>query len=430
MNLKITSRKIGWTIALLGSVFSIFFFGSSTQATMTTFYAGDCSGGWTGVSNATGTPSLASSAHEYDFNEFNSAVAGDIVSDITCGNFAGEIPRDSLPKKISLQLFWTHRVPVETKDIVSTSTASSITTEVLDGVSTSISNTPVQNVESTTSVESTSVVSPTNEVVPIDTTAQLPETKTEVEIFSPIPTPEPVVETPAPESTIQSFLHNFITPVFAEEISTSSDSISTSSLSLEIGTTTAPSLLSEDFVKIEFSIDGESWTKLGLVNAETFSHTFELPFEEFKDWNNLSKLQVRISRLSTFNTQPYLYLDAVAIHVDYSSYTDTKVKIVEMTNSLPTFTATSSVSSSGLVTVSSEPTGIAVYKGVATSSTLLFTTALDQNPIDIDITHFAPFDTYILVSTHNANWCSDKTLTECISDPEFIATSSFKIIPE
>lgn len=441
------TRKIWvWGSVSLLSILSVFLFGQSIHATITTLYAGDCVGGWENVNNATGTANLALDASPYDFNETNSAVVGDIISDITCSNFVGEIPLDSLPKKLTLNLYWATKIPVQVTDVsVSSSsiTASTIDHQVLDGVATSVSDTTASSsvddgIASSSDSElnlselipnTASVYESIERDVPVEIPTEVTpavdqfENNTEQNLY--------ILEEEEPEtyseSSVQSFLNRITPSVFAEEI------VSATTTSIEgesvIAITSTQGVLADPFLKVEYSLDNTVWHELGVVGIETFTHTFELPLGDISSWDMLRNIKIRISRLTTFNIEPSVYLDAMALTVDYSSYADLKVKPVELSNSNPSFALSLTDKTIPNVTLSGKTTGVAVYKNNASTSVLLFTTSLDQNPIDFDVEDWTPFTGYTFVSTNDVNWCSDKNLNECITDDNFQSTSTFRVIP-
>jgi hypothetical protein len=88
--------------------FSIFLsFGGHSRASVATFYADKCLGGWEGTEYAEGAPSLGDDAPIEDFTKGNSAYNSRGSSSMYCSGFSGEMPEDTVPKNVSLALFWS-----------------------------------------------------------------------------------------------------------------------------------------------------------------------------------------------------------------------------------------------------------------------------------------------------------------------------------
>lgn len=65
-------------------------------------------------------------------------------------------------------------------------------------------------------------------------------------------------------------------------------------------------------------MDGETWDVLGRVRKDKWKDsTFEIPYEKIPSWEDLSKLQVRLKVLPSFDSIPIVYLDAISLSVEY-----------------------------------------------------------------------------------------------------------------
>src|SRR6185369_16475310 len=77
------------------------------HANTVSWYPKNCLGGWQYPENAAGRPETAPDAAADSFTAANSAVLGNTVSQMFCGNFEGDIPQGSAPQKVILKIFWT-----------------------------------------------------------------------------------------------------------------------------------------------------------------------------------------------------------------------------------------------------------------------------------------------------------------------------------
>ncbi len=112
---------IGWRFALATFVFLLLIgigpveifqkiVGAFTEEEKTvSFYSTVCSGGWENPQNAQGQPDLVEGAGVEEFNEQNSAVLRNSVSQIFCEGFNGEIPDETKIKKVSLKFSWAFK---------------------------------------------------------------------------------------------------------------------------------------------------------------------------------------------------------------------------------------------------------------------------------------------------------------------------------
>ena len=111
-----TARKIvryRWKITgavVLASAALILTHGFFARADIATFYPTSCLGGWINPQGAEGAPDVQSGNAD-DFNQSNSAYLTNAASQIFCGNFSGQLPKDTEPKKIVLKLSWVIKVP-------------------------------------------------------------------------------------------------------------------------------------------------------------------------------------------------------------------------------------------------------------------------------------------------------------------------------
>lgn len=273
------------------------------KAEVATFYPTACLGGWNNPRNAEGEPETKSNTDESVFTKDNSALLlATTNADIYCGNFTGQIEQNTKPTKILVALAWSKGPDIVLEqNIVGDSFASS-SVEILDSASTTdvsftlssstgavaTSTEGSGSIVSTTSpqTEETSLVSKVVNVVeetfqkmfggesnststPEEATQVPVEVKTDVPVATQpentvqeeikvevAPTPQP--ETPPSDSPPVSFLDtflqkissHFIKKVFAEEVATTTYTVTIDAQSVpETSTTTSTPQTSEVVIK-------------------------------------------------------------------------------------------------------------------------------------------------------------------------------------
>lgn len=313
-----------------------------SRAEVAYFYPTNCLGGWQNPQNAQGGPEVEEGAGPEAFNENNSAILKNTVAQIFCGDFQGDIPNDSEPKKIFLKLSWLIKTE-EVEEIVLpvTTTADFIHPEF-----------PVISAEPTPETTPTPnpTPQPTLEITPTPTLTPTPTPE-----LTPTPTPE-LTPTPTPEAFLPKIIRFVLNPfkkVFAEEPSATPTPAETPSPTptLELTPTSTPtpeptptlpipseqssdtessildlSAPSDDggqigteppaaFLEILYTLDGTNWQRLAKVNSENWQGlTLEIPGLQ---WEDLVNLQISIQNLATVDPMPTVYLDSLRLEVEY-----------------------------------------------------------------------------------------------------------------
>ncbi len=73
----------------------------------------------------------------------------------------------------------------------------------------------------------------------------------------------------------------------------------------------------ENFLKISYSTDGQTWAELAMVNEDNWRNlTVSLPVG---DWDDLEKIQVRVESIPTTIQPPRVYLDGILMEVHYEA---------------------------------------------------------------------------------------------------------------
>jgi hypothetical protein len=200
------------------------------------WYPKSCLGGWTSSANAAGAPELSPLASADEFTADNSAILEDSLSQIFCGEFEGDVPLETMPVSVTLNISWTFKsvaVPAgvtqsDPLDIVeSTSTEEIISDEVnpsstLEAASSSESE-PATAVEPEPAApaEVETPAEPMPEPEPAIVPGPEPEPAAASEPDA-IPEPEPApAPTPANEGTPAAWLFRLVRLAFAQEASVS-----------------------------------------------------------------------------------------------------------------------------------------------------------------------------------------------------------------
>ena len=242
---------IGAVVAFLSLVLFLHY----STATITNLYPANCLGGWENPQNAQGEPDIGENPSPTDFTGDNSAVLRGAAAQIFCSNFQGEVPENSVPKKIHLKLSWfigerelpgfsgtQNQESSQAETITATDNFASSTdaiTQVIDADESSKTELKVTESEvAPVPEEKSGEDSPSTETSsPEETPASVPDlpAATPDPIPAPAeasaPTPEPAAPAPAPvDSAPTSFLEKIFTSVFAAEVASEDPGVDTTSI--------------------------------------------------------------------------------------------------------------------------------------------------------------------------------------------------------
>jgi hypothetical protein len=250
---------------------------------------------------------------------------------------------------------------------------------------------------------SDAVATTTQADVPLDTPAETPKTETvkvEDPLVSPVDTP---VTTPIDTSSATSTTSGSSTDVIAtstEEVATSTEATSTSKY--------------PPFFEVEYTLDGATWTTLGGVALEELQSTqFEIPIPENASWDDLSKLQIHVKRVSNVDKAPTVFLDGMTLEVETQDFQGKRrmQRINDIVVDGEGLFANQSVQEEvvNLFVRSSSTHGIAMYDA---SGTLMYTTQLKDSDNYFPVNELE-YGTYNYIITDDLDWCAHKTFDEC-----------------
>jgi hypothetical protein len=341
-------------LVLIFALFGHFFFG---RAEVSEFYPSSCLGGWQNPQNAALKPDLNFDASSEEFNENNSAILKNMISQIYCGNFSGTIPDNSNPKKAIIKFSWlvlennqninqfesksgeqNNNLEIETSTLIQTinlnenqsSTESSTTTSTQNSIESSSQGSIISTQEG--SNQSNGSSSSQNN-------GNSNSSQNELNTAPPL--------APANQQNLEpdprSFFDKLFKKAFAEEvvnnkqsttdsttisniIESSTESLNSSSaenLNLEnnssssnISSSSNPTNES-NFLEIFYTFDGSNWQSLGKVNFSNWKN-LELEIPDF-NWDKLPNLQIKIQSISPTEFTPTIYLDGMVLEVEYEN---------------------------------------------------------------------------------------------------------------
>ena len=343
------------------------------KAELAIFYPQTCLGGWENVYKAQGLPETKGNFFTTDFSEENSAILYNRNAQIFCGEFAGEIPQDSIPKKFVLKLaVKIVDEPLPIKDPFSgiNDVIQNIENPILEVLPAPIETEIIIN-NSSSSAEvlpttESDIIIPTEDIILPTENSIIPET---------VPT---VPTVPISEAPIISMFRYFSKVAFAQNEENISDIVipqedlsvnttTTINTTIDINTITNEipptqevpldqSLIEivsqinineditsvdekpenffsiaehDDLFSISYTLDGVNWQVLGTIQRTNLTEvSFDIPLENLS-WDSVSKIQISISPFFTIDKMPIVYLDGMQIETEYENIQDADLLLSE-----------------------------------------------------------------------------------------------------
>lgn len=378
---------------------AISFFATRTNATIAMFHPEACLGGWENPSLAQGKPDS-----EAGLNRTNSAVVGNSVADIFCGSWSGDIPKDGFPKDIYLRISWSME-----NDAVVEVDSTVITTTPQDFAS---SSGAIMDISAASSSE-------LNVIFP-DTVTDMPHTDLPQQVdpadlsepVNPINPADELKEPDAVSEPISSLFNpfNFMAVAHAQEVFSTSTEITDSG----------------GFLLVSYTLDGSTWKVLANVSADSFTGIFKLPSADILSWQDISRLQVKISRVASISSEPSIYLESMTLEVGY----DDSI----MVNALPPKLSKS-------ILVIDEKLGIVstfpeTYMGIYRTdnpdtfpdpSYIYGAQVGSDGTLSLDASTMIS-GRFVIVNTKDAGACNSLSLETCRKDVGYIGESTFVIV--
>ncbi len=391
-----------------------------TRAETTMFFPNACLGGWENPQHASGKPTLQGGSTNNDFNKDNSAVLqANSLSELYCGEFSGTVPDEAQPKKVVLSLSGVIKreqaKEIETEPIISTDNATSTVEEILSSPA-----------EDNNSVIITEVVLPENSPSESETTEleQLNESDVNAKPDQSLPPEQPSAQSEEPSApdeinNLQSLLSPLIPVAYASDATTSIDVAQSVKDNYQ-----------DAVLEVFYTLDTITWNSLGKVAGEKIQITqFEFPSDAIADWEDLKSLQIKVARVTSIDESPTLLIDGMTLEVTYDeinpdALSQRQLIISSIGKSLGPISMSKSTDS-GNYFISGPPSGLALYN--ALTEELIYTTAIDQNSVEIDPALINTPGSYVFISTRHVNWCSQLTLSQCKSDSSYLGEASFTV---
>ncbi len=422
------------------------------------FYPQTCLGGWRNPSLAKGEPETDLRGAPY--SDVTAAfLSTNTSADIFCGEFTGEIPKDSVPNGVIVRLFLSYDGTSSSTVITGDDFISNVT-EILDG----IASTSPDFTLTSTSTEQSEATTTEAEITPeeeegTEVPAPASDTPAEGSVQQGI---EPLPETtdPAPLESYNTFkdmgdalrrlLTKHIVHAYAEEDVVSIDPLEENAtdthgsstdtlienqiLESEVATSTTEQL--SPLFEVLYTLDGNEWNTLGYINKnELQGAQFIVPFNASSTWLEVSRIQIQLKRLATFDDIPDIYLDGMSLEVAYAKQQELKE---ELSGDPKRYDIAVATSSDDLhVSVGKGEEGVFVNIGVLSGGQLFiyddkdaikYSIGVGSDPVSVSSYMFEP-GPYTAVMTNRENGCGGLTLAQCLNDKKTIGYSEFSIIP-
>lgn len=359
----------------------LFVFYFKTKANVVQFYPESCLGGWQNPQNASGKPDLLKDSKEDNFNKNNSAVLNNVISEIYCGKFSGDIPENTEPIKAIIKFSWfikeggnnfidldNNLINIETStliQVIDSSTSGEINTLIEEDNSSTTekqinsstinnlnennlnSNLPDQNsIKQNSNTEETKPQdAPKSEMLPNESIPSSFWNKllkfvfaqdvnnTQIEFFN-SSTEKDIINTTSQDNLENNNQNNFdLSNASSSDssenlLNTSTKKFSNDDLLQTYSTSTINtennqiSTSSDDIFEILYTFDGLNWQSLGKVD---FSNWQNLEFEIANfDWSKLDNFQVKIQSISPKEYNLIAYLDGMILETEYENINDLK----------------------------------------------------------------------------------------------------------
>ena len=346
---------MGGILLLIALVTGLLIYSRWANAGSASLYPGSCLGSWKNphlaqkkpetqtISISETIPAAISSVSEIGaINKENSAVFSEGgIKEIYCGSFNGDFSESEIKliKSVNLKFSWLvsdeePRVATSSITIIQPLATSSEavvqnTNDVINQILDNIHADKVQVIVSTTTSEVTITTNTANPETAVTSDVQISPTS-DVGEATTTPTASVEVENAAAIATssptsywwkkynffsADDQISNTSTPVVDSSAITAgqvSETIPAATSSLE-----SPIAPTEDFLKVSYTLDGVSWQELGTVNKNNWQNlAFEIPVYQLED---IKKIQIKIESLPILNKTPYVYLDGMALELEYET---------------------------------------------------------------------------------------------------------------
>jgi hypothetical protein len=421
------------------------------------FYPKTCLGGWHNPSLAGGEPETDKEG--VSFTDQNSAVLdANVSADIFCGEFLGDIPKDTNPNGVVVRIMMSDKGETATTSI----SGSSFTAQagaILDAnASSSPDFTLTESSTTATTTPDASSSLPSAEPEPIDTSSDTPVTPTTPADTVPAPSdtaPQSFLHTRSIVSFLDHMLGSFIDRAYAEDAATDTlqvdtpTDLSASSTIDATGTDSLPASTTESIAdasstapasqlfEVLYTLDGKTWGTLGVLSKNEISGAqFTIPLTASSTWVDITQLQIQIKRLATFDDVPSVYLDGMSLEVTYGKQQDLHEELTGDPKRYDIAVATSTdgiqisegVGGDGKFLNIGAPSGGQLIIYSDEDGTVKFSMGVGSDPVAVS-SYIFDSGSYTAIMTNRVNGCTGLTRDECRDDKALIGWTQFDILP-
>ena len=332
------------------------------RASSVNLYPGSCLGSWQNPHLAQGRPDISDMGQV--INKDNAAVFSEGgIKEIYCGSFNGDLSENEIKliKSVNLKFSWlvvdeelqassgqvaTSSIMIIQPPATSSEAIASNTNYIINQILDNVHADEVQLIISTTTPEITIVTGDMGQVTS-DIEQGMGDAGENIAAIG------NSVETTATSSPTSFWWRKFSFLFADDQISNTAVTISDVDMAtLSTGSTSSPQASSgqaatsslessisptEDFLKVSYTLDGVNWQELGMVNKNNWQDlSFNIPVSylletelptngnEVSTLEDIKKIQIKIESLPILNETPFVYLDGMALEVEYESGTLTQ----------------------------------------------------------------------------------------------------------
>jgi hypothetical protein len=426
-------RRFFYSTIVMGLV-AVFIIVLSPRGTAETamFYPKTCLGGWHNPHLASGEPETDKEGTAYTDGN-SSLLDANESADIFCGNFLGEIPKDTVPNGVVVRILMSYDGSSSSTQVAGENFENAAAT-ILD---TDASTTPDFTLtEGSTAEASSSEIVPSQEDTPSEATDTAPQSFLKSNLFF--------------SYFIQSLdvaISGYVTHAYAQDISAeevAADEASSSDISVETDTSaasTSGSILNaapeSQLFEILYTLDGTTWRSLGVLSKnEVQGAQFAIPLATSSTWLDITRLQVEVKRLPSFDDVQPVYLDGMSLEVTYGKQQelheelsgDPKRYDIAISTSTSAIQISEGENGEGSYVKIGTPNGGQLFVYSQDDGEIKFSMGVGSDPASIS-SYIFDTGNYTAVMTNRVNGCVGLSLLECQEDKAVIGWSDFSIIP-
>jgi hypothetical protein len=438
---------------LVSAILSVIFvvcitvFSTRGNASVVNFYPTKCLGGWEHIENATGSPDVKEGSLPEDFTDKNSAILNKGISEMYCGGFEGETPKDISAGKFTVHFSWTVTDALHEEKSPSIDTIIDSVTPVVQEEEhpTSTEGTPSENPVTPTEDTTSAPVVPVEDIPAPESVSPAEDAPTGFLLIPRAQAQEASVEVSdkVKEEEVETIQKEEITPAIETNENSPDTKVDVSVDEKNDEVVPIPPPVDQGFLEALYSLDGATWKHLGYVNKQNWQGaSFEID-ESDLSWGTVPTIQVELKSIQTFDATPVIYLDSIWLSVSYEDREKEAVGLSADTKKLyvTNTTATSTVFSMHIVDDVDQ--GQELLFGATPNTNIKFYSATDSSfgfvvPVGTDQVVLPTYNLgvgeFIAVNTQRENACDTQTLLECMSGDDFVGavhvTLASKIVPE